>query len=169
MIAKMCVDYPQLSPSDYLIYEPRKEAGGWKYLHYAVERGAFATYEEAGESIFSKYFRADPQTDSVQEFCQIVKQAGGVPVIAHPGNKDREEIFGFLRELQDRGIEGVECFYPAHSKQSTECYLDYCRRNDLRITGGSDCHSRYDRTAGFSLGDLKIPLEALDLREIKIS
>ena len=48
-------------------------------------------------------------------FCGLVKQANGVPVIAHPGNKTPEELVSFLRDMQERGIEGVECFYPSHN------------------------------------------------------
>lgn len=166
MIIKMCADYPQLSLSDYLVYEYPKELGGWKYLYYAVEKGIFKTYEEAGASIFPKYFEAGKETYSVEEFCGLVKQANGVPVIAHPGNKTPEELVSFLRDMQERGIEGVECFYPSHSKETIEICQDYCRKNNIRITCGSDCHGEYDKTEGFSIGSMKITLDMLDLKGI---
>jgi hypothetical protein len=68
--------------------------------------------------------------------------------------------------MQDNGIEGIECFYPSHSKESTEIYIDYCRKNNLRITGGSDCHGEYDKSEGFTIGALHIPVDMLDLRGI---
>ena len=124
------------------------------------------TYEEAGNRIFSKYFVAGQETYPVEEFCSLVKGANGIPVIAHPGNKSPEKLVSFLQDLQERGIEGVECFYPSHSNETIEICLNYCHKNNLRITGGSDCHGEYDKTEGFSIGSMKIPLDMLDLKGI---
>ena len=112
MIDRLCTDYPELSLSDYLAYEYPKEMGGWKYQHYAVERGIFETYEEAGRRIFSEYFAFGQDAIPVEELCFHVKSADGIPVIAHPGNKSPEKLVSFLRDLQERDIEEVECFYP---------------------------------------------------------
>lgn len=166
MIAKMCVDYPQLSLSDYISYEYPKELGGWKYIHYAVDRGIFAAYQEAGAYIYPKYMQTNEEESSVEQFCSVVKRANGVPVLAHPGNNSPDKLCSLLRDMQDNGIEGIECFYPSHSRETTEIYLDYCRRNNLRITGGSDCHGEYDKTEGFTIGALQIPVDMLDLRGI---
>ena len=166
MIVKMCCDYPQLSRSDYLAYNYPQESGGWKYIHYAVERKVFNTYEEAGAVIFPTYYEAGEKARPVEEFCNLVKQANGVPVLAHPGNKTPEQLASLLRDMQDRGVEGIECFYPSHSKETTEFLLHYCRKNNLRITCGSDCHGDYDKSDGFTIGSLKTPLDMLDLRGI---
>ena len=164
MIVKMCVDYPQLSLSDYISFEYPKELGGWKYIHYAVERGIFKTYDEAGAYIYLKYMETGEDDYSIEQFCSLVKRANGVPVLAHPGNDSPDKLRSFLRDMQDNGIEGIECFYPSHSKESTEIYVDYCRKNNLRITGGSDCHGEYDKSEGFTIGALHIPVDMLDLR-----
>ena len=166
MIVKMCNDYPQLSLSDYMKFDYPKDLGGWKYAHYAAERGIFESYEEAIKMIFPTYFKAGEETYSVDEFCRIVKQANGIPVLAHPGELDSENLTALLRDMQESGIEGVECYYPSHSKRTTETCLDYCRKNNMRITSGSDCHGDYDRTDGFSIGSLQISIDMLDLRGI---
>ena len=166
MIVKMSGDHSQLSLSDYLAYEVPKESGGWKYIHYTVEKGVFKTYDEAESVIFPTCFVPGEETYPVEEFCGLVKQANGVPVLAHPGNKAPEELVSFLRDMQERGIEGIECFYPSHSKETTETCLRYCRKNNLRITCGSDCHGDYDKSEGFSIGQLKTPLDMLDLKGI---
>ena len=46
-----------------------------------------------------------------------------------------------------------------------EC-VDFCKKNDLRITGGCDCHGDYDKSEGFTIGALDISLEMLDLKGI---
>ena len=166
MIVKMCCEYPQLSLSDYLEYNPTRESGGWKYIHYAVARKVFETYEEAGAVIFPTYYEAGEDACSVEDFCYHVKQAGGVPVLAHPGNQTPEQLASLLQDMQERGVEGIECFYPSHSKGTTEFLINYCRKFDLRITGGSDCHGNYDKSVGFTIGSLKTPLDMLDLKGI---
>ena len=166
MIVKMSRDYPGLSLSDYLAYNYPRESGGWKYIHYAVARNVFKTYEEAGAVIFPTYYEAGEEACSVEEFCRVVKQANGVPVFAHPGNETPEQLVSLFRNMQERGVEGIECFYPSHNKETTDICLNYCRKNNLRITCGSDCHGDYDKSDGFTIGALKIPIDMLDLKGI---
>jgi len=166
MIVKMSGDYPQVSLTGYRSYEVPRDAGGWKYLHYAAAKGICKTYAEANQVIFAKYYEAGEETLPVEEYCGTAKQAGGVPVLAHPGNMPPERLVSLFRDMQERGVEGVECFYPSHSKATIEACLYYCRRNNLRITCGCDCHGAYDRSPGFTIGSLKIPRDMLDLRGI---
>ena len=64
------------------------------------------------------------------------------------------------------GIEGIECFYPSHSKDITDACVRFCKGNDMRITGGCDCHGDFDQSEGFTIGALAISLSMLDLRGI---
>lgn len=166
MIKRMSADHPQISLTDYLKYEYSEVSGGWKYIHYAVARGVFDSYEEAGKAIFSSYYEAGKDSYSVEDFCEIVKRADGVPVLAHPGNRTPEKLSSLLKDMKNRGVEGIECFYPSHRKETTGFLLNYCRKNDMRITCGSDCHGDYDRSPGFSIGSLKTPVDLLDLKGI---
>lgn len=166
MIVKMSRDYPQISLSDYLAYDYPQESGGWKYIHYATARKVFKSYEEAGAIIFPTYYEAGEEACPVEDFCALVKQARGVPVLAHPGNNTPEHLVSLLRDMQERGVEGIECFYPSHSKETTEALLHYCHRNNMRVTSGSDCHGDYDKSEGFTIGSLKTPLDMLSLKGI---
>jgi predicted metal-dependent phosphoesterase TrpH len=71
------------------------------------------------------------------EAVQIIRQARGVPVIAHPGVGGTDE---FIPELIAGGLMGIECYYAEHSAAQRAAYLDLCRRHDLVATGGSDFH-----------------------------
>jgi predicted metal-dependent phosphoesterase TrpH len=133
-------------------------------LHYAVARGAFKTYEEAGATIFPTYYEVVEGTYPVEEFCRIVKNANGIPVLAHPSNDDPDVLTALFRNMQESGIEGIECYYPSHDKDTTKTCVNYCRRNNLRITSGSDCHGNYDKSEGYRIGSFKTPLELLDLK-----
>lgn len=173
IVYNMSKDYPQMSLEDYRAFEYPKEKGGWKYLYYAVAKGAARTYEEANSTIFSKYAMPNHLSDfgecGMQDFCKLVKQANGVPVLAHPGYLYRQDPDGFvaiLKEMKACGVEGVECYYPSHSKEITETCVDFCRRNDMRITAGCDCHGEFDKSEGFTIGALDVSLRMLDLKGI---
>ncbi len=173
IVYNMIKDYPQMSLEDYRHFEYPKDKGGWKYLYYAVAKGAAKTYEEANKTIYRKYSTPNHLSDfgecNMRDFCEMVKQAGGVPVLAHPGYLYLRNPDGFvdmLKEMKDCGIEGIECYYPSHSKTITDICVDFCQKNDMRITGGCDCHGDFDKSEGFTIGALDIYLPMLDLKGI---
>ena len=169
MVARMSKDYSVVSVEDYRHYKSPREKGGWKYIYYAVAKGLFSSYEEAEKYIFPKYFVGDSRTYPIEDFCDLVKKAGGVPVLAHPGyiyRRAPEAFLSFLGDIYERGIEGLECYYPSHGEDVTKLCLEFCKKNDLRITAGSDCHGEYDNSPGFTIGSLKITPDMLDLKGI---
>lgn len=89
IVYNMSRDYPQMSLEDYRRFVYPKDRGGWKYLYYAVAKGAAKTYEEANATIYGKYATPNHLSGAgacnLEDFCELVKQAGGVPVLAHPG------------------------------------------------------------------------------------
>ena len=160
IVYNMSLDYPQMSLEDYKKFEYPKEKGGWKYLYYAVAKGVTSTYEEANSCIFSKYSTPNHLFDfeecHLSDFCSTVKQASGISVLAHPGylhEKFGSDMFiKFLIDAKECGIGGIECYYPSHSEDVTSICVDFCKKNDLRITCGCDCHGDYDKSDGFTIG-----------------
>lgn len=74
---------------------------------------------------------------TVHEACELIKSAKGFPVLAHPGViKD----FDDYDTLIDEGLEGIEVFYPKHSREQREFFHELAQRRNLVITGGSDFH-----------------------------
>lgn len=67
----------------------------------------------------------------------VIRRAGGVPVLAHPGLAGRDDLIPALVRV---GLLGIEAYYPEHSASQTAAYLEVCRRLDLVATGGSDYH-----------------------------
>lgn len=168
LIVNMSKDYPQLSLEDYKSYIYPREKGGWKYIHYIAARGVAETYQEAS-NFFGRYFVPRPQNLEMPEFCSIVKQAGGKPVLAHPGyiyEDSPSDFISTLKRMVESGICGVECYYPSHYRETTDICVDFCRKNNLRITGGCDCHGSFDTSEGFTIGALNITADMLDLRGI---
>lgn len=77
-----------------------------------------------------------------KEAIQMIRQAGGIPVLAHPYQlKLRENSLpALLEELKNDGLGGLECYYSTHTAQQTKDLLALANVYGLYITGGSDFH-----------------------------
>jgi hypothetical protein len=74
-----------------------------------------------------------------QEAVALVRDHGGIPVIAHPGLnfKGREHL---VEELLDLGAAGLEVFNNYHSDTQVEYFARLVRRRKVLMTCGSDYH-----------------------------
>jgi predicted metal-dependent phosphoesterase TrpH len=111
-------------------------------------REAFDKYLGSGKPAHVPRVKLTP-ADAVR----LIRKAGGVPVIAHPGLADRDEL---IPDLVAAGLMGIESYYSEHSAAQTASYVQMCR--DLRLvpTGGSDFHG--PRVRAGSLGVPSIPM-----------
>lgn len=129
-----------------------------------VERGYVKTVREA----FDKYLAADKPAHvprkklTPEDAVRLLRRAGGVPVFAHPGLSDRDEL---VPALVAAGLMGIECYYSEHSATQRGAYVDLCRRYDLVATGGSDFHGPSVRAA--VLGNPTVPLAVWDALQAK--
>lgn len=102
------------------------------------------------------------RTFGLAEGAQLLRRAGAVPVVAHPGASDVEEL---LPQLPAFGVQGLEVWHPKHSDAETRRYLALARRHGLLPSGGSDFHRH--QPGGLLPGDIMVPIEALEaLREL---
>jgi 3',5'-nucleoside bisphosphate phosphatase len=67
----------------------------------------------------------------------IVLQAGGVPVMAHPGTNKHDEM---IQQLVDAGLLGLEVYHSDHSSFQAKHYLKIAEKFNLIPTAGSDSH-----------------------------
>jgi predicted metal-dependent phosphoesterase TrpH len=74
---------------------------------------------------------------SALQAIELIHQAGGLAVMAHPGLNRTDDI---IPALIKAGLDGIECFHTKHSTHVTEHYLEIAERYNLLVTGGSDCH-----------------------------
>tara|TARA_B100000315_G_C14422373_1_gene516191 strand:- start:19 stop:843 length:825 start_codon:yes stop_codon:yes gene_type:complete len=89
---------------------------------------------------------------------KMIRSAGGVAVLAHPGRLVPAE---WMPELLEAGIQGVEAFHPDHNKQLSDHYCDYAKEHNLVISGGSDAHGHW-KTKGPKVGDVTVPIDLVD-------
>jgi 3',5'-nucleoside bisphosphate phosphatase len=82
---------------------------------------------------------------TAEQAVRVIKEAGGVAVVAHPywDISDPAEVEELIRALD---VDGVETFYPTHSKEQTEHLLKLCGELDLIPTASSDYHGPTHKT-----------------------
>lgn len=116
--------------------------------HFArimLEKGYISNYRDA----FNLYLDTDEYHERVeiskppvQECIEKIKGSGGKVVLAHPHQIgiDNDAMDKLVRQLADQGLDGIECYYPKHTRDMTEFYLSLAKKYQLHVTGGSDFH-----------------------------
>ena len=101
----------------------------------------------------------------------LIRQAGGVAVLAHPFSLriSRDALASLFIELAAAGLAGVECYYSEHSAELTKDYLAMAKQANLVPTGGSDFHGEVSPgiRLGVGFGGLNVPDEALAALEAR--
>jgi len=79
---------------------------------------------------------------TVGESIAAIHAAGGVAVWAHPfwDVDDPGEVLSTIDRFREWGLDGVECFYPTHTREQTVLIADRCVELGLLSTGSSDFH-----------------------------
>jgi len=151
LIEKMQTDYDSITLADYLDFGYDKRKGGWKALHYFIEKGITNSLIE-GFKIYSQYGHSYScvKFPSIKQVCDIIHHAGGKAVLAHHGKvikyNNLNDFKTKVLELVDIGIDGLECYYPSHTNDITDICVDICKGRDLLITCGSDCHVEFEKS-----------------------
>ena len=93
---------------------------------------------------YAKYIHNDSpvyvqrKTVSPQDAVEIIYDAGGIPVIAHPHDLDIAEEL--IKELMQHGLRGIEAYHRKHSPACVEYFSSMAEELGLIVTGGSDFH-----------------------------
>ncbi len=110
---------------------------------------------------YNKYINNDSdvyvqrKTISPHEAIEIIYDAGGIPVFAHPF--DVEDAENLIKEFMHYGLRGVEAYHRKHSPAMVEYYSSIAEKCGLIITGGSDFHAPNPNNGQIILGKNFIP------------
>ena len=72
-----------------------------------------------------------------EEVVEMILGAKGVPILAHPGLVNRDDL---IPKLVKVGLQGLEVYYPEHEPWMVGKYLKLTDKYGLIATGGSDYH-----------------------------
>ncbi len=95
------------------------------------------------------------KTVSPHDAVEIIYDAGGIPVFAHPFDVDIAEEL--TKELMNFGLRGIEAYHRKHSPAMVEYYSSIAEKLGLIITGGSDFHAPNPNNGNIILGKNFIP------------
>lgn len=95
------------------------------------------------------------KTVSPHDAVEIIYDAGGIPVIAHP--HDLENAQELIQELMNYGLRGIEAYHRKHSPAIVEYFSSMAERLGLIVTGGSDFHAPNTVNGQIILGKNFVP------------
>lgn len=89
----------------------------------------------------SKFYIPDA-SPTPETAIKLIKDAGGVAIIAHPFASLRGRIISpeYLEQLIAAGLDGIEIHHRDHNQSERDQLTAIARRYSLIVTGGSDYH-----------------------------
>lgn len=129
-----------------------------KYLYKQHIMDWLVTTGQAAEMFGDFYWRIfknggpcafDIEYVDVFDAVKAIKDAGGLAVLAHPG---QQQNFYLIPGLAKIGLDGLELHHHTHNEKDKRMIRDYAGRFGLFMTGGSDYHGKYEPQP-FGVGD----------------
>ncbi len=116
-----------------------KSIGRPHIAHILIDNG----YAKNLKSAFDKYIGKNRPAYveryklTTKQAINMVIEAKGVPVLAHPGLIENKNL---INDILNLGFKGIEVYHTKHDKETEEWLLEIASAQGLAITGGSDCH-----------------------------
>ncbi|NLD74081.1 MAG: PHP domain-containing protein [Chloroflexi bacterium] len=135
---------------DGAIGRPHIAAALTEAQHVGSVREAFDRYLAQDRPAFVARAKLSPE-----EAIRLARQAGGVPVLAHPWGQEE-----MVPALARAGLAGLEAYYTGYSDQVVSGLVALAKRHRLITTGGSDFHGQAvipERR----MGDARVPMHCV--------
>lgn len=155
--------YENVSLKDFENYSYDRKRGGWKSANYMIDKGIHKNIPEHLKDVYKSGLKA--KLKSPNEVISIAKKSGGKIFLAHPSYHYKNSVMPMeeLKHWMDLGIDGIECFSP-YNGDNAKYYVDFCLKNNLMISGGSDCHG--DFIPERKLGLPKVLIDDLNIKDL---
>ena len=113
-----------------------------------VEHGYVYSFNEAfdkfigdGRPAYVQKYRLE-----IQQALKLIRNAGGVCSIAHPGIQlSDDDVIALVKH----GAGAIEVIHPKHDQKKTRCYARIAEELDVIGTGGSDFHGGKNGSLNF--------------------
>ena len=128
-----------IDPADVFALVKEGSAGRPHVAQVMVDHGYVKSVREAFDRFLSANGPANVPRKRFTpvEAVRMIRRARGVPVLAHPGLANRDEL---IPELVEAGLMGIETFYPEHSAGQITAYREVGRQLGPLAAGGSGFH-----------------------------
>ncbi|MEA3489681.1 MAG: PHP domain-containing protein [Candidatus Omnitrophota bacterium] len=159
MVSLLCGQGIDIDIEEVLTSAPAGTVGRLHLARVMLESGvvrdlneAFDRYIGNGKSCHVKHERLD-----YGKAIDIIRKAGGVPVLAHPGTMGNDED---IPDYVKAGLRGIEVYHSKHRPSVNDRYIKIANEYDLLKTGGSDCHGM--GVGEVLLGRVKVGYEVVE-------
>lgn len=132
--------------------------------HFALalsEKHGLTSRESVNELIGNDSIAYVPAGIDLPQVQPLLEKYAFLAVLAHPaagsfpGDSHYKEVLPelsvvetILPEFLELGIAGLEVYYPGHTPECRNILLEWCKKYNLIVTGGSDCHDDTARILG---------------------
>lgn len=116
---------------------------------YLVKKGIVSNRKEA----FNKYLvkcNVPKYPLYLREASSLLRNAGGIAILAHPNDPYGTSLSKLTSSLREQTniiedsmlnyIDGIECWHSRNNAETTIHYVNFSKKHNLILTGGSDCH-----------------------------
>ncbi|MBN3555366.1 PHP domain-containing protein [Fictibacillus nanhaiensis] len=127
-----------------------------------MEKGIVHSLPEAFEKYLGKGKAAYASTERISpiEAIELIRNAKGVPVLAHPGIYGADELIPILSE---NGLIGLEYKHPDHTEEQVAFYEKLAEKHSLLKTAGSDFHGfRNGEVFHGDIGSCSVPISIVN-------
>ncbi len=124
-----------------------------------LEKGYVYSFQEAFIKFIGYHSKAyvEKYKISPKSAIALISEVGGLSFIAHPSkNISIDNLF----DLVKCGLDGIEIIHPRLDDRDTRRLQEFANNYDLLISGGSDCHGRYEDNV--LIGKFRIPYSVLE-------
>lgn len=107
--------------------------------NYLLEKYPAEDADKIIDAINKSGFKIKKRIDCIR-LLDTIRNANGIPVLAHPKTIIYDDFDGFVKRLVDNGLMGIETYYSSHNPEEAKKYLEIAKKYNLLISGGSDFH-----------------------------
>ena len=106
-------------------------------------------YANSVQEAFDRYLtpaynktRYNNKSLTYQECITLIKNSGGIPVLAHPKSLELEpsKLESIIQEMKTNGLEGIETYHSSHLHEEVAFYQHLAAKYNLLESCGSDYH-----------------------------
>jgi hypothetical protein len=119
-------------------------------------KNAFKKYLERGRPAYTPRQKLSPERT-----IEVILEAGGVPILAHPDQTRRkgDALEQLIGDLTDMGLKGLEAYCSNYSIGHIHRYIRLAKKYGLLVSGGSDFHGAIKSgiLLGKGSGSLRVP------------
>jgi hypothetical protein len=144
IVASMAADGFDISLEALLAAYPDSLLGRPHMAEYLMKKGYVTSVKEAFDKYLGEgcpYYR-DKERMPMEQAVQVIGQAGGIAVLAHPlqYGYQGQALEDFFQQARAVGCKALEAYYSEHSPTQQAFLLQKAHALGLGVSGGSDYH-----------------------------